>query len=162
MVKTLWREWNKNRERNYRKLWRILFITEGNGWGWETVKLWLSACFLLFFLCFKQKWPQCDYRLKDIIYLRENKGCNRMEIKTAEENPWDEEWASLPLRKSRTCLMSCSCTIWQTDQVLLMLIDVTVMLRHGTSLDIGTKVIDPGWEVWNPEIKVGNEETRKK
>ena len=58
--------------------------------------------------------------------------------------------------------MSCLCTIWQTDQVLLMLTDVTVMLRHGSSLDMGTKVIDPGREVWNPEMKVGNEETRKK
>ena len=43
-----------------------------------------------------------------------------------------------------------------------MLTDVTVMLRHGSSLDMGTKVIDPGREVWNPEMKVGNEETRKK
>lgn len=27
---------------------------------------------------------------------------------------------------------------------------------------MGTKVIDPAREVWNPEVKVGNEETRKK
>ena len=49
-----------------------------------------------------------------------------------------------------------------TGQVLYMLIDVTVLTRHGSSLDMGTKVIDPCQEVWKPEIKVGNEETRKK
>lgn len=58
--------------------------------------------------------------------------------------------------------MSCSCAIGTDRPVLYMLVDVTVLPRHGSSLDTETKVIDTCREVWKPEMKVGNEETRKK
>lgn len=46
-------------------------------------------------------------------------------------------------------------------QVILMLIDDTVVPRHGSSLDRWTRVTDPGPEFWETDAKVGNDDTYK-